>query len=213
MKPIDLFMAEFARSIRGNGPRAKRLLDEIEDHLRERAAQLSEKGLEPDDAELAAVNRFGSISCILRQFEREVPLESEVSPMLRYCITPVAILTAAYATLHLVFLWIDDAPWGWTLVKLVVATSVLAYNVALLYELQQKAMGFIERWFVFSGALVLVAIGAASTVWTIHLGQISGDWESYGFLGGGLMVLQGIFVAGYVAMPALVGETHATLPH
>ena len=39
--------------------------------------------------------------------------------------------------------------------------------------------------------IFLVALGAAATVWSVHLGLTTQDWEGYGFLRGVLIALQG----------------------
>ncbi|MGY2876623.1 hypothetical protein ACVW00_003813 [Marmoricola sp. URHA0025 HA25] len=46
-------------------------LDELEDHLRSRMADLVDAGLEPDEAFLVAVKRVGSIDTLTREFARE----------------------------------------------------------------------------------------------------------------------------------------------
>jgi len=39
--------------------------------------------------------------------------------------------------------------------------------------------------------IFLVALGAAATVWSVHLGLTTHDWEGYGLLRGVLITLQG----------------------
>lgn len=46
-------------------------VDELEDHLRSRMADLLEAGLDPDEAFLVAVKRVGSIDVLTREFARE----------------------------------------------------------------------------------------------------------------------------------------------
>lgn len=45
--------------------------DELEDHLRQRIADLTATGLEPDEAFLVAVKRMGSLDSLTREFARE----------------------------------------------------------------------------------------------------------------------------------------------
>jgi hypothetical protein len=45
--------------------------DELEDHLRNRIAELTAAGLEPDEAFLVAVKRIGSLDTLTREFARE----------------------------------------------------------------------------------------------------------------------------------------------
>ncbi len=46
-------------------------VDELEDHLRERVADLTETGLHPDEAFLIAVKRMGRMDELSREFARE----------------------------------------------------------------------------------------------------------------------------------------------
>jgi hypothetical protein len=46
-------------------------VDELEDHLRSRIADLSEAGLDPEEAFLVAVKRMGSLDALTREFARE----------------------------------------------------------------------------------------------------------------------------------------------
>jgi hypothetical protein len=45
--------------------------DELEDHLRNRIADLADAGLDPDEAFLVAVKRIGSLDALTREFARE----------------------------------------------------------------------------------------------------------------------------------------------
>ncbi len=46
-------------------------VDELEDHLRDQAAELAEAGLAPDEAFLVAVKRIGDLDALTREFARE----------------------------------------------------------------------------------------------------------------------------------------------
>lgn len=41
------------------------------------------------------------------------------------------------------------------------------------------------------GSLFLVALGAATVMWTLHLGLVTGDMEYYMFMYGGSLMMQG----------------------
>jgi hypothetical protein len=58
--PIAAYLADFADELGRLGPRRRRLLAEIEDHLREAAARLEHGGASPEEAARLAVAQFGS---------------------------------------------------------------------------------------------------------------------------------------------------------
>lgn len=204
--PIQAYLIEFARRLPDHGRRANRALQEVEDHLREEESELCRQGLEPADATVAAIERFGSSSEILRQFELQAPLESEVPTMVRSTLTPIAALTTVFAAMFFIFAWIDDAPPAETIAKVLLAVVVIAYNAILLLHLwmHRPARAWMP-WLVFGGGIVLIAIGSAGFVWTAHLGLTTGDWESYGFVVAALLVLEGALATVFVN----VGESKA----
>jgi hypothetical protein len=197
--PIDMYLNEFARQSAGRNRRARRALLEIEDHLRERAAALCRQGMEPAKAAAAAIAQFGAASEILRQFELHAPMESEVPIMSRHLLTVVAAITSAFAVLLFTFAWFDDAAASTLAAKVALAVITIAYNGLLISHLWLSDSRSVWRgWLVFCGGLALIAAGSAGVVWTAHLGQVTGDWESYGFLAAGTLVLEGLLAAVWV---------------
>lgn len=80
----------------------------------------------------------------------------------------------------------DVAAW-WLLTKLLAAAAVIAIG----------ALSWIGRSRPVNPSLMLlcdlflVALGAATIVWTLHLGILTGDMEFYMIAGGGSLILQG----------------------
>lgn len=194
--PIQAFLIELARRMPGETSRTSRVLEEVEDHLIEKTDELRRQGLDFEAARAAAVERFGTPGEVLHRFEIEAPLESEVRAMLRFALTLTAGVTTAFAALIFVFSWVDDAPLAVTFAKVALSIVIAAYNVVLLSRLwmRQPARPWLA-WLVFGGGLLMIAIGAAGFVWTAHLGEVTGDWESYGFVCGALLVFQGALAA------------------
>jgi hypothetical protein len=58
--PIVGYLADFAKELGRLGPRRRRLLAEVEDHLREAAARLEHDGASSDEAARLAVAQFGT---------------------------------------------------------------------------------------------------------------------------------------------------------
>ena len=192
--PIDAYVNEFFRHLPGRSRRARRALREIEDHLRERTEALCRNGMESLVAAEAAIERFGAPSEVMRQFELQAPLESEV--MMRYVLTLLATLTSAFAALMFVFSWLDDASAAGLIAKIGLSCMIIGYNAILLLRLwTQKSRTAWAHWFIFGGAMLMIAVGSAGFVWTAHLGRITGDWESYGFVVATLLVFEGVLAA------------------
>jgi hypothetical protein len=68
--PVARYLAELRREFRGNPLLARRVLEEVADHLADAAAAARESGMSDHDAEAAAVERFGPAPRFSRQFDR-----------------------------------------------------------------------------------------------------------------------------------------------
>jgi len=68
--PIQKYLADLRREMRGNPLLARRVAEEVADHLAEAAAAGRNSGMSPEDAEENAVRRFGPASQLARQFDR-----------------------------------------------------------------------------------------------------------------------------------------------
>jgi hypothetical protein len=66
-QPIDVFLDDLYRRLRGNPRTARRLLAEAEAHLRDSAAALQATGMDAASAEREAVDRFGTPAEIAAQ--------------------------------------------------------------------------------------------------------------------------------------------------
>ena len=64
--PIDAFLAELGRLLRGGAEERSRVAAEVGDHLRDLAAEARARGLGDLDAESEAVERFGSPRALAR---------------------------------------------------------------------------------------------------------------------------------------------------
>jgi hypothetical protein len=71
--PIARYLAELRRELRGNPLLARRVLEEVADHLADAAAAGRESGMSSHDAEEAAVRRFGPAPAFARRFDRFAP--------------------------------------------------------------------------------------------------------------------------------------------
>lgn len=78
------------------------------------------------------------------------------------------------------------AAW-WTLMKTLAAFSVIVIG-ALTWLASMRTVG---PGLMSLGSLLLVALGAATIVWTLHLALVTGDTEYYMLVYGGSLIMQG----------------------
>ena len=88
--PIERYLAELRRELRGNPLLARRVLAEVAEHLADAATAARESGMTAHDAEEAAVRRFGPAPGFARQFDR-------FGPPLRALFALSSLATAAMA--------------------------------------------------------------------------------------------------------------------
>lgn len=68
--PIERYLGELRAELRGDALLARRVCEEVADHLAEIAAAERSNGMNESDAEEAAVRRFGAPAPLARQFDR-----------------------------------------------------------------------------------------------------------------------------------------------
>jgi hypothetical protein len=192
LDPIDAYLMEFGRQLPNRGRRSRRALEEVEAHLRDAADALVGQGRDPLRAAQQAVENFGSPSQVLQRFELEAPFESEVDTVIRYLLLPVTGLTVLFGTVFLIASHFDDAPLGAFAMKVVASAVMICCSAILFYQgWTTKRLANWQRGFALASALLSIAFGSAGAVFTAHLGFVTHDWEMYGFVGAGLLILQG----------------------
>lgn len=77
---------------------------------------------------------------------------------------------------------------GWTLIKLSAASLVIAIGASAWLGV----MGTMPPGPVLLGNLLLVALGPATVVWTLHVALVTGDAEYYLAVYGGSLLMQGL---------------------
>lgn len=104
----------------------------------------------------------------------------------------LALINSLLAGLLIVFSLsgseIHQAAAWWLLTKVLIGLSIIVVG-ALTWI---GSMRTIKPGLVALGSLFLVAIGAATVMWTLHLGLVTGDMEYYMFIYGGSLMVQGI---------------------
>jgi hypothetical protein len=104
----------------------------------------------------------------------------------------LALINSLLAGLLIVFSLsgseIHHAAAWWLLTKVLIGLSIIVIG-ALTWI---GSMRTIKPGLVALSSLFLVAIGAATVMWTLHLGLVTGDMEYYMFIYGGSLMVQGI---------------------
>lgn len=104
----------------------------------------------------------------------------------------LALVNALAAGLILAFslspIELHQTPTWWTLTKISAASSVVLIGVLTwLGEARSPNADMMSLC-----SLCLVALGAGTAVWTLHLALVSGDLEFYMIFYGGSLILQGM---------------------
>jgi len=83
---------------------------------------------------------------------------------------------------------ISQTPVWWSLIKIVVASAVILVGVITwLGSARTTSVSLMSLCSLF-----LVALGAATIVWTFHLVLVTGDLELYMIVYGGSLIVQGM---------------------
>ena len=82
---------------------------------------------------------------------------------------------------------IHQANTWWLLTKLLAGSAVIMVG-ALIWI---GSLRTIRQSLILLSSLFLVALGAATVMWTLHLALVTGDMEYYLFMYGGSLMMQG----------------------
>jgi hypothetical protein len=104
----------------------------------------------------------------------------------------LALINALLAGLILAFSLspteLSQAASWWSFTKMVAAASVILVGMFTWFGGARP----ISAGLMALSSLFLVALGAATIVWTFHLALVSGDMEFYMIIYGGSLILQGM---------------------
>ena len=199
--PIERYLEELRAELRHDPLLARRLCEEVADHLAELAAGERSEGMSQHDAEKAAVDRFGSPGPLARQFERfSFPLK--------------ALLACAGLATALVALWLF----------MVITVVLPARDPAHVPMWTGFALGFLAYAgltlaFVLRGphpallpALVVVlslgamAFGGYAIASMIAAANSGAHFEGYLLLMGVILAGHGLCALAYAALTAVIAR-------
>jgi hypothetical protein len=82
---------------------------------------------------------------------------------------------------------IRQAAIWWSLTKVLAGLSVIVIGALMWFG----TIGNVRPGLMALSSLSLVALGAATVVWTLHLAVVTGDMEYYMIMYGGSLIMQG----------------------
>jgi hypothetical protein len=82
---------------------------------------------------------------------------------------------------------LHDATLLWLLTKILATLGIIATGVLTWLGI----LSSVRPGLLALSNLSMVALGAATAVWTLHLGMVTGDMEYYMFVYGGSLMMQG----------------------
>ena len=85
---------------------------------------------------------------------------------------------------------VQQAESWWLLIKILAGSSVIMIGVLTWIG----SLGYIKPSLAALASMYLVALGAGTTVWTVHLAQMTGDMKYYMLLYGCSLFVQGVAV-------------------
>jgi hypothetical protein len=168
---LDAFLDRVRRVVGGPGRRADLLTDEIRDHLTTAIEDLRRRGLDPDEAERVAIERFGPPEAILNGYELEANVMTLWLSRVLALLAAVTTVVAAIIVIHSIAF--DDGSAAVEAVKIGQSALVIA---AGLITLRYWSRGKIQSAAAMGGVGIWLAVsGAAGAAWTLRLAQTTGD--------------------------------------
>lgn len=117
------------------------------------------------------------------------------SAVLKYPLLALAGLTSLGAALIIVFSLVppertESDPLFWT-VRVLFAAAVLVFGLLTGMHFVRGKSGAALEWTLLLGSIALVAAGGFGTAWSLHMGEVTGDYEYYTTLINMMLVAEG----------------------
>lgn len=183
--PTESYLNELRRQFRGDPLLARRVIEEVADHLAEAVAAERRTGMSQMEAEENAVRRFGPADRFARQFDKfALPLKA-------------LLLLASLATMG-VGIWLF-----WVIAVIlpavnaaqipmwrIVAVCFLAYSALSWAYVLRGPRNAVLRWATLAVSVAAIGLGLYGVVQMVWLGLSGGDFEGY-------IVLMGLILCGH----------------
>ena len=190
--PVERYLAELRKAMRGNPFLARRVLEEVTDHLAEAVAAERRAGMEPREAEEAAVRRMGAPDHLAHGFD---PFDFPMK-MLLFAAASSTVLMAMWLSWVVLYVLRARDPahlpqWR------IVAAAFLAYGALTFAFLIRGRRPAWLRVTMLALSVVAIALGVWGVTTMIQVGQRGGHFEGYIVLMGVLLAGHGLAALGY----------------
>lgn len=195
MTPIEAYLSSLRREFRGNPLLARRVLEEVGDHLAQAAAEERKSGMSDSEAERRAVERFGPPGEFARKFDR-------FGPPFRLILLFTSLATVG-VSLWLLFVIAVVLPsrdpghiplWSWA------AGGFFAYSALTWAYLFWGPRHVWLRNAVLGASVVAIALGVYGIHSMIEVGKSGGHFEGYIILMGLELIAHGLSAILYTAL-------------
>ncbi|MGH2593115.1 MAG: hypothetical protein ACRDGG_06350 [Anaerolineae bacterium] len=79
----------------------------------------------------------------------------------------------------------------WIAVKLAACAALVATGTMTWFYVRLQPARLTVAWPLLLGAMGIMVLGAAGSVWTVHLAEVTGDFEAWGLVINLVMIIQG----------------------
>lgn len=186
--PIDAWIAELRRQLRYDPFLASRVLKEVADHLSDAASAEQRAGASPQDARRRAVGRFGSPESFAAGLPRY-----ELTLRLASLVVATATIVAAVFIVVAMLRLVPSSESATLPVWLVAAVSFLMYGALTRLCVLRASQGVVESLMALSSAFAAVS-GVAIVGHSGYLGRVTGDWDYYVIMFGGVLIAHALTV-------------------
>jgi cation transport ATPase len=185
MSPIEDYLARLRAEMKGNPLLARRVLEEVRDHLVLAAEEERRSGMSDQEAEEKAVNRFGAPDQFARKFNRlALPFR-----LLLIFMTLATVLVALWLVFVIAVVLPSRDPEHIPLWRSV-AVAFFAYSALTWAYLIKGPRVVWLRWTVLLVSLAAIALGIYGIVNMIMVAQAGGHFEGY-------IILMGLILGGH----------------
>jgi hypothetical protein len=195
--PIREYLDRLRRELRGHPLLARRVVEEIADHLAAAAEHERSAGLDPGQAEANAVRRLGPAEQIARQLDPyDLPLRGLVA------FWTMATAAVALWLLSVIVLVLPARDPAHVPLWLLVAAGFCAYSGLCVAYLVRGPRRGVLKWSVLALSCGAIAAGLFGMATMVRIARAGGDFEGYVLLMGIILCGHGLSVIAHAVITA-----------
>ena len=200
--PIDQYLDRLRGRLPTGDPSAARMVLEAERDLRAAANRFAAGGWTREEAAAQAIAQYPTVETLAQRYALDAAFAVSVSGPVKAALSATIVLTGLLVLAGAAFaLGLPGLGFAERAVKVLLSLAVVGHGAVTLWLLWSKRLNMAaQRATVFFGGLMVAVLGGVLTIWSLHLGASTGEWEGYALLRGPLIALQGGFAA-WVVLP------------